>query len=157
MIPGLLVVRVGAPLYFANVQWVEDKLNAFAKRAAKYSREAGTELRYIIFDLSPVNHVDTQGVTLLEELAEQFGARGIQLVLTNPAPRVVRTWEDAGLFNKLSRRWVFARVHDAVTTCRGLLGSEPPPAARTWISCTPALRCRAESSSAISSGLSWWM
>jgi MFS superfamily sulfate permease-like transporter len=119
--PGLLLVRVGAPLYFANVQWVEDKFRDYEKKAAKYSSEAGSRLRFVIWDLSPVNHMDMQGITLLEELHEYFASKDVQLVLTNPATGVVQAWEAAGLFKKLQRDWVFARVHDAVAACHGLL------------------------------------
>lgn len=29
MVPGILVVRLDAPVYFANVQWFEDKIGEY--------------------------------------------------------------------------------------------------------------------------------
>jgi hypothetical protein len=48
---------------------------------------------------------------------QSYKARGIQLILTNPSPRVVRLMERSGLIGKIGRDWIFVRVHDAV---RGL-------------------------------------
>jgi hypothetical protein len=46
---------------------------------------------------------------------QSYKARGIQLILTNPSPRVVRLMERSGLINKIGRDWIFVRVHDAVS------------------------------------------
>jgi MFS superfamily sulfate permease-like transporter len=35
MVPGVLVVRLDAPVYFANVQWMEDKLVAYEADALR--------------------------------------------------------------------------------------------------------------------------
>jgi hypothetical protein len=48
---------------------------------------------------------------------QSYKARGIQLILTNPSPRVVRLMERSGLINKIGRDWIFVRVHDAVSCC----------------------------------------
>lgn len=45
---------------------------------------------------------------------QSYKARGIQLILTNPSPRVVRLMERSGLIAKIGRDWIFVRVHDAV-------------------------------------------
>lgn len=45
---------------------------------------------------------------------QDYKKRNIQLILTNPSPRVVRLMERSGLINKIGRDWIFVRVHDAV-------------------------------------------
>ena len=42
----------------------------------------------------------------------------MQLILTNPSPRVVRLLERSGVINKIGRDWIFVRVHDAVISCQ---------------------------------------
>lgn len=39
-------------------------------------------------------------------------------VLSNPSARVLRILDRSGFTDKLSRDWIFVRVHDAVTYCR---------------------------------------
>lgn len=36
MVPGVLVVRLDAPVYFANVQWMQDKLTAYEQDALRW-------------------------------------------------------------------------------------------------------------------------
>jgi hypothetical protein len=36
IVPGVLVVRLDAPVYFANVQWMEDKLVAYEAEALRW-------------------------------------------------------------------------------------------------------------------------
>jgi len=36
MVPGVLVVRLDAPIYFANIQWMEDKLVQYEADALRW-------------------------------------------------------------------------------------------------------------------------
>lgn len=49
---------------------------------------------------------------------QDYKSRGIQLILTNPSPRVIRLLERSGVINKIGRDWIFVRVHDAVISCQ---------------------------------------
>lgn len=49
---------------------------------------------------------------------QDYKARGMQLMLCNPSPRVVRLMERSSLINKIGREWIFVRVHDAVVACQ---------------------------------------
>ncbi len=122
--PGVLIFRLSAPLYFANLQWTEDKLRDYEVRAKDYSEAHGQALRYVVWDTAPISYMDTQGVDLIEELAEYFSHKGIQLVLVDPSPKLARLWERSGLTKALGQQWVFARVHDAVAHCQSLLAKE---------------------------------
>lgn len=55
---------------------------------------------------------------LLLLLLQDYCQRGMQLMVCNPSPRVVRLMERSGLINKIGREWVFVRVHDAVVACQ---------------------------------------
>jgi len=65
--------------------------------------------------------------------SQDYKARGVQLMLCNPSPRVVRLMERSDLINKIGREWIFVRVHDAVVACQRSLiqmeagGSMGPP------------------------------
>lgn len=49
---------------------------------------------------------------------QDLQGRGMQLMICNPSPRVVRLMERSGLINKIGREWIFVRVHDAVVACQ---------------------------------------
>eukprot|EP00775_Hariotina_reticulata_P008330 gene8330-8515_t len=119
MVPGVLVVRLDAPVYFANVQWMEDKLVQYEADALRFARANGIDkVEYVVLDLTPVPHMDSMGCSFLEEINEDYKQRGMQLILTNPSPRVIRTLERSGIINKIGREWIFVRVHDAVVNCQ---------------------------------------
>ena len=56
----LIVTRVDAPMYFANIQHVRDKIMKYTENAAKILKDK--ELRYVIVDCSPVSHIDTSAL-----------------------------------------------------------------------------------------------
>lgn len=87
-IPGILVARLDAPIYFANVQWIKDRLAKYEARAQDQAHAVGLSLEYVILELSPVTHIDAAGLHTLEELIKSYHGRGIQLVLTNPSSQV---------------------------------------------------------------------
>ncbi|GBF98588.1 sulfate transporter [Raphidocelis subcapitata] len=118
--PGVLVVRLDAPVYFANCQWMRHKLEEYEEEAKAYAAaNGGGKVEFVVLELSPVSHMDAMGAALLEELRITYKSRGIQLVLSNPGPRVLRILDRSGFTERLGREWLFVRVHDAVTYCRG--------------------------------------
>lgn len=134
LVPGILIVRLDAPVYFANVQWLQDKLVEYERAAERFAAANGaTRLEYVVLDLTPVPHLDSMGSDFIVQLSEDYAARGIRLALSNPNTRVLRmldrsgatllageTPEDAAAANRgnrVPREWVFVRVHDAVNAC----------------------------------------
>ena len=61
-VDGLLLLRIDAPLYFANVNPVKDALAKYERRAQEAAAKQGTTLHFIIIDLSPVYDVDASAV-----------------------------------------------------------------------------------------------
>jgi sulfate transporter 4 len=120
--PGVLAVRLDAPVYFANVQWMQDKLVQYEAAAAAIAKQHGlTGVQYVVLDLTPVSHMDSMGGKFVEQLYNDYKERGVQLLLSNPSPRVVRLLQRAGVTDKLGREWIFVRVHDAIQYCQQTL------------------------------------
>ena len=59
---GLLLLRIDAPLYFANVNPVKDALAKYERRAQEAAEKQGQTLHFIIIDLSPVYDVDASAI-----------------------------------------------------------------------------------------------
>ena len=82
---GIVLVRVDAPLYFANTQNVREKLDKYEQLAAS----GKTVVKYIILELSPVSHVDSSALHILSDLIDNYKDRDVQLCLSNPSVRVM--------------------------------------------------------------------
>jgi sulfate transporter 4 len=122
--PGVMAMRIGAPLYFANVQYVQDKLGEYMADAREYSAEHGVPLRFVVLDLSPVSHMDSSGVHTLQEVVAELRKEGVQLALSNPSPSVVAILERGGVPEELGREWIFVSVHDAVCACQAVMAEQ---------------------------------
>jgi sulfate transporter 4 len=114
--PGVLAARLDAPVYFANVRHISEKLEEYEADAA--AAAGACDVEFVILEMTPVPHIDAMGAAWLEELWAAYQARGVQLVLSNPSARVLRVLSRSGFIEKLGREWVFVRVHDAVTYCK---------------------------------------
>lgn len=65
-VDGLLIVRIDAPLFFANVPKVKDDLFKYELRAIESHKRRGSKLRYLIVDLSPVTDIDASAIHWFE-------------------------------------------------------------------------------------------
>eukprot|EP00882_Tetradesmus_deserticola_P033938 GHRQ01038812.1.p2 GENE.GHRQ01038812.1~~GHRQ01038812.1.p2 ORF type:complete len:115 (-),score=29.92 GHRQ01038812.1:361-705(-) len=52
-------------MYFANVQYIHDRLRKYVAAAGQYSEAGGLPLQYLLLDMSPVTHIDSTGALLL--------------------------------------------------------------------------------------------
>ncbi|KNA10848.1 hypothetical protein SOVF_140610 [Spinacia oleracea] len=116
---GLVVVRVDAPIYFANTSYIKDRLREYESTVDESVRR-GPEVErvyFVILELSPVTYVDSSAVQALKDLYHEYKARGIQIVIANPNQDVLMTFTRAGLVELIGKEWYFVRVHDAVQVC----------------------------------------
>eukprot|EP00775_Hariotina_reticulata_P010081 gene10081-10236_t len=113
VLPGIAACRIDAPMYFANFQYIHERIRKYVARAHVYSEAAGLPLQYLLLDMSPVTHVDSTGAHLLEKLHAEMKQQGVQMALCNPSEILERT----GFPEELGREWIFVRMHDAVTVC----------------------------------------
>ncbi len=74
-IPGVLIFRLDASLFFANASTVHDKLIALVDK--------DPSIKLVVFDLADTPILDISGAAMLEELHEQLAARGITLKLAD--------------------------------------------------------------------------
>ena len=65
-VDGLLLIRIDAPLYFANVNPIKDAIHKYERRAAAEAAKRGKPLQFICIDLSPVTDIDASAVHFLQ-------------------------------------------------------------------------------------------
>lgn len=57
--PHVVVVRIDAPIYFANVETVRERLEKYVRRANGKPELGG--VKFVVVDFSPVSFVDSTG------------------------------------------------------------------------------------------------
>jgi high affinity sulfate transporter 1 len=72
-VPGLVIVRFDAPLFFANAELFAD----FVRRSVD---AAPPPIRWVAIAAEPITDVDTTAADVLERLDDELAARGIRLV-----------------------------------------------------------------------------
>ncbi len=68
-------------------------------------------------DLSPSGSIDTTALNSLNELLNDYSARGISLCLCNPGPAVMNVLVSSGFVEKVGYENVFVFEHQAVSVC----------------------------------------
>lgn len=104
--PGLLLVRVDASLYFANMGFVADWLRACLAR-----RE---DPKSIVLDMTGVNDMDAVALTALESEIEVFAQRGISIFCAGMKGPVRDLTDKAGWPERYGRNMSFLTLRDAV-------------------------------------------
>ena len=122
---GIVIVRIDAPIYFANISYIKDTLREYEVAVDKYTTK-GPEVErisFVILEMSPVTHIDSSAVEALKELYQEYKARDIQLAISNPNKDVHMTIARSGMVELVGKEWYFVRVHDAVQVCLNCLQS----------------------------------
>jgi high affinity sulfate transporter 1 len=87
-LPGCVLFRFDAPLFFANTRTFREQLRRLAR--------AEPAPRWIVVAAEPITDVDTTAADMLEELDEALNARGISLVfaeMKDPVRRKLERYE----------------------------------------------------------------
>ena len=115
---GIIMVRVDAPIYFANTQNVREKLQKYERLAEQELAESNSgDIKFIIWELSPVPHVDTSALHILCDMAQMYKDRGIQLCFSNPTVPVMERFLASGIVDVIGREHIFVTTHDALSWC----------------------------------------
>jgi sulfate permease, SulP family len=104
--PAVAVLRVDAPLYFANAAFVQDLLLGLpAERPG---------LRAVVLDCGAVPDIDTSGEHALRHAAEELAAGGVQMHLATVRGPLRDVLQRSGLWEELGAGRVHASVPEAL-------------------------------------------
>jgi MFS superfamily sulfate permease-like transporter len=120
-LPGLVIYRFDAPLFFANAKTFRDEVRRLAK--------ADPPPTWIVIAAEPVTDVDTTASDVLEELDEALNAAGISLIFAELKDPVRAKIERYGLTRTIDPRHFFPTIDDAVAAFRQQTGAHWAPAA----------------------------
>jgi high affinity sulfate transporter 1 len=115
-VPGVLAIRLDAPLYFSNSNYIRERILRYLhdEQDNVALSANGLPVQYIILDLTPVTNIDVTGIIALEELETALKKKNIQLAISNPATSALEKLANSGFIERLGQQWVFLTVADAV-------------------------------------------
>lgn len=130
---GIVIVRIDAPIYFANISYIKDRLREYEIEGDGSTRRGPevTRVHFVILEMAPITYVDSSAVQALKDLHQEYKSRDIQIAISNPNREVLLTLTKAGVVDLIGKEWYFVRVHDAVQVClqrvQSLNDSSPSP------------------------------
>ena len=116
LLPGLVIYRFDAPLFFANAATFRDEIRRLAR--------ADPPPAWIVIAAEPLTDVDTTASDMLKDLDEALNAGGISLVFAELKDPVRRKIERYGLTRTIDPRHFFPTIESAVAAFRGETGAE---------------------------------
>jgi SulP family sulfate permease len=122
VVPGLVVYRFDAPLFFANAQLLADDIEAAVADGA-----TPEPVRWVVIDAEAIGDVDSSGAGVLADLADGLRERGITLSLARLKAAVSEYLDRAGVMEKVGAVHVYLEVDDAVAAFDASRSSAPRP------------------------------
>jgi SulP family sulfate permease len=113
-IPGVIVLRVDAPLYFANADFLAETL---AEAEAAHPER----LRVLILDFSSVTDLDTSADAALRDIADDYAARGVEFYLAEVKGIILDVMRRSGFYDRLGADHFFVSTHEAVGQAQSCL------------------------------------
>ncbi len=107
-IPGVLMVRIDAPLFYANV--------GFLKSTLRELEEGRDDIHHVILDAKGIGDVDASAISALEEIQEDYAERGIELWVAGMHGPVKDALARSHFVEKVGEDHFVLRVHHAVTS-----------------------------------------
>jgi sulfate transporter 4 len=120
--PGVLVIRVDAPLFYFNVEGVTDYLDEKLAKGKAEHLSRGDKLKFVVIDMSPSYEVDAAGIIFFADLINNLRRDGIKLILANPAKIVLLKLRRSGLLEDLGEGGVQVSVGEAVKFAQSISG-----------------------------------
>jgi high affinity sulfate transporter 1 len=106
-VPGLILFRWDAPLFFANA-------DAFRERIVEIVDDSLTPVRWVVVAAEPITDVDTTAAEMIRELDEELAARGAELAFAEMKDPVKDRLERYGLRKKIGHAFFFPTIGVAV-------------------------------------------
>jgi MFS superfamily sulfate permease-like transporter len=105
-LPGCVVFRFDAPLFFANARSFREQIRALA--------QTQPPPRWIIVAAEPITDVDTTAADMLEDLDQALNERGINLIFAEMKDPVRRKVERYGLTRTINPAHFYPTLDDAI-------------------------------------------
>lgn len=109
--PGVLVLQLGSPVYFANSVYVKERIMRYIRSE---EGATGDAVEHVILDLSGVSSIDTTAIKGLDELIRVLGKRGTKVLFVNPRLEVMEKFIASKFVEKIGKESFYLLLDDAV-------------------------------------------
>jgi MFS superfamily sulfate permease-like transporter len=116
-IPGLVLYRFDAPIFFANAEVFADRL----LRAIRSRREP---IPWVIVAAEPITDIDTTGAEILDELFDNLDTQGVKIGFAELKGPVKDRLRSYGLFDRLGEDQFFPTLGTAIDGYLTATGTE---------------------------------
>lgn len=117
-IPGLVVYRYDAPLFFANAE-------NFVRRALAAVDDASPPARWLLVNAEANVEVDLTGIDLLRTLDQELKTRGVHLALARVKQDMRADLQRAGFLDVVSDDFIFPTLPTAVQGYEAWVSRQP--------------------------------
>jgi SulP family sulfate permease len=104
-VPGILIVRLDAPMYYANALTARDRLKAMI---------AATSPRAVIFDAEGQDDLDLTSAEVLKSLVAELRGRGMLITFANVHVPVLDRARETGLLEAVGNEFVYPTLDAAI-------------------------------------------
>ncbi|KAL0540059.1 hypothetical protein IC582_024288 [Cucumis melo] len=126
-VQGFLILSIEAPINFANATYLNERILRWIEdyeAGQDHVKKEGSDLQFVVLELSAVSAIDTSGVLLFKDLRRALEKKGVELLLVNPMGEVLEKLQKADENQEILRpNHVFLTVGEAVallsTTMKG--------------------------------------
>ena len=109
LIPGLILFRWDAPLFFANAEF-------FHHRVLEAVSRSTTPVRWLVVTAEPVTSIDVTAADAIVELDAALRAAGIEMCFAEMKDPVKDKLKRFGLFTRFGEQRFFATIEEAVSS-----------------------------------------
>ncbi len=117
-LPGIVVFRWEAPLFFANSGQFRDQVRKLVRERSP---------KWIVLQCEAVTDIDVTAAEVLEALDQELNDRGIHLAFVELRDRLQDLVRRYGLHATLDQEHFYASLDDALGAIADASGGEPPP------------------------------
>jgi MFS superfamily sulfate permease-like transporter len=116
-VPGLVLYRFGAALYYANASRFSDEIRAIVGPSP-------TPVRWLIVDAEAITDIDYSAARIIEELKKYLTNAGVAFGVARLQDNSRADFDRHHLTEAIGPSWIFNRLHDALNAY------EPPQSNR---------------------------
>jgi MFS superfamily sulfate permease-like transporter len=106
-VPGLLIFRLNAPIFFANDAPLRERVKELVRTTASRPRA-------ILLDLEATSHLDLSSADMLAELAGELKAEGVDLLLANVRGPVRDLLRRSGVAQVIGEEHMYPSIEEGV-------------------------------------------
>ncbi|XP_016512976.1 putative sulfate transporter 3.5 [Nicotiana tabacum] len=117
-IAGILILKLGSPIYFANCNYIRERILRWIRDERSLTISEGNEIEFLLLELGGITSIDITGVETLLEIRRCVEAKGIKMILVNPRLGVLEKLMVTESIDTVTKESVFLTIEDAIDACR---------------------------------------